>query len=626
MPTAVSVPVASAKKKSTVSTITPNTPLTRSLKQTKLSFGPSAKSKTNNSSLKTLEVDANNAKSNDNRDKSSVKSSDPLTEIQTVSNNDDREISKNGNSTSKSIVSIESDKVNSPRLLSHDCKGDDSIASVDNDDSLGTDIDKSSPHSERIEVLENASNVSDDDKLPMKDRYPIGTKMRQYFDGYGWFDGEVVEYSQDDSFYLVRFSDGDQQEMSHNEMLEAITKSKLSASPSKSKAKAAAKQATPLSAKKNAIRLKRRAVLDSDDDIEKTSGSPAVNSRGSPVRKSFQRASKRVKSICYDESGDEEEFEFDDSDSVAPALDDHDLSSIDDNDDDSNVLTKKKRKRSTKVNFTDSSELTESTTDDEDDAANIKTAAIKSIQSKAKKTVKPSRQPLIGSGFLKAGKSSLKTKKGSTASSKAKESNPIANGLFLGGSYDRKPYSAGADLSILVEPQQMFDDMISEKLTNSGSDLKILAPLLKHRRKIRVATMCSGTESPILALDMLQKSIQEFALVNKIDYEKKHNINVCSDGQTNVLELEHVFSCEIEPYKQAYIERNFSPPILFRDIRELGNDQAYTAYGALHDVPNKPGDVDILIAGTSCVDYSNLNTKKVSIAILLVQVPRCAHF
>ena len=32
------------------------------------------------------------------------------------------------------------------------------------------------------------------------------------------------------------------------------------------------------------------------------------------------------------------------------------------------------------------------------------------------------------------------------------------------------------------------------------------------------------------------------------------------------IEIDHVFSCEIEPYKQAYIERNFLPPLLFRDI------------------------------------------------------------
>lgn len=74
-------------------------------------------------------------------------------------------------------------------------------------------------------------------------------------------------------------------------------------------------------------------------------------------------------------------------------------------------------------------------------------------------------------------------------------------------------------------------------------------------RKIRVATMCSGTESPLLALELIQKSIHE-----------QHGIS---------LDIEHVFSCEIEPFKQAYIERNFRPPLLFRDVCELGDEEAY---------------------------------------------------
>ena len=77
------------------------------------------------------------------------------------------------------------------------------------------------------------------------------------------------------------------------------------------------------------------------------------------------------------------------------------------------------------------------------------------------------------------------------------------------------------------------------------------------------------------------------------------------------LNIEHVFSCEIEPFKQAYIERNFHPPILFRDIRELGNKKAMTAYGSMVTVP---GVCDILVAGTSCVDYSNLNCEKKTIS------------
>jgi hypothetical protein len=73
-------------------------------------------------------------------------------------------------------------------------------------------------------------------------------------------------------------------------------------------------------------------------------------------------------------------------------------------------------------------------------------------------------------------------------------------------------------------------------------------------RKLRVATMCSGTESPLLALDMMCHFV-----------EMQHGVP---------LEIEHVFSCEIEPFKQAYIERNFRPPLLFRDVCELGQSHA----------------------------------------------------
>ncbi|THH27510.1 hypothetical protein EUX98_g6678 [Antrodiella citrinella] len=116
--------------------------------------------------------------------------------------------------------------------------------------------------------------------------------------------------------------------------------------------------------------------------------------------------------------------------------------------------------------------------------------------------------------------------------------------------------------------------------------LKLVAEHLKGR-KMRVATMCSGTESPLLALELIRRSILEHYGIS--------------------MEFEHVFSCEIEPFKQAYIERNFKPPLLFRDVCELGDSHATTAYGSLAPVP---GDVDILIAGTSCVDYSNLNNEK----------------
>ena len=208
--------------------------------------------------------------------------------------------------------------------------------------------------------------------------------------------------------------------------------------------------------------------------------------------------------------------------------------------------------------------------------------------------------------------------------------------LRLWGKQPEKPlYTAGLDLPVLSHPQQMFDDMIhhlislddpfrdpdkkkdakpvslDNKSKQEQGARKILLPMLQalHDRPLKVATMCSGTESPILALDMLQKSLEDVCVEFGLHQDLKVDTE-SSDASLLVFPIEHVFSCEIEPFKQAYIERNFRPPLLFRDIRELGKEEAYTAYGALAKVPNSLGCVDVLIAGTSCVDYSNLNNKK----------------
>lgn len=136
------------------------------------------------------------------------------------------------------------------------------------------------------------------------------------------------------------------------------------------------------------------------------------------------------------------------------------------------------------------------------------------------------------------------------------------------------------DLPPLSDVGLMFDHLVSRL-----PDIPKLVQRL-NGRKLRVATMCSyvshrtascgsdrlgrGTESPLLALNMIAKAIK-----------RQHNLS---------LGFEHVFSCEIEPFKQAYIERNFAPPILFRDVTELGKKRAHTAYGSLADVP---GNADV---------------------------------
>ncbi|KAJ3021731.1 hypothetical protein HKX48_007900 [Thoreauomyces humboldtii] len=204
------------------------------------------------------------------------------------------------------------------------------------------------------------------------------------------------------------------------------------------------------------------------------------------------------------------------------------------------------------------------------------------------KSVPPSRvsqaASTVGTWSSSGERSSLQKLGTSSSSSSSGERGSLQKLASIDGAGIRKEMIAKSDrkeLSPISELPDMFADLVQK--------MPLIADVARrlNGRKLRVATMCSGTESPLLALNLISRAIKD-----------KYNVN---------LEIEHVFSCEIEPFKQAYIERNFAPPLLFRDVCELGNDEATTAYGALHPVP---GNVDMLIAGTSCVDFSNLNNKK----------------
>jgi hypothetical protein len=86
-------------------------------------------------------------------------------------------------------------------------------------------------------------------------------------------------------------------------------------------------------------------------------------------------------------------------------------------------------------------------------------------------------------------------------------------------------------------------------------------------RPINVATMCSGTESPILALQLFSKCKSTIPI-----YKPHRSELIFADlkelfGLT--LKFNHLFSAEIVPRKQSYIESNFHPPVIFRDIKEL---------------------------------------------------------
>ncbi|RAH41685.1 putative SNF2 family helicase [Aspergillus brunneoviolaceus CBS 621.78] len=153
--------------------------------------------------------------------------------------------------------------------------------------------------------------------------------------------------------------------------------------------------------------------------------------------------------------------------------------------------------------------------------------------------------------------------------------------------YSGEGTTAKSQLAWHLPPMHKLSD-IFKSITQRAMELG-LDKYLTHvgSRPLRVVTVCSGTESPLLALEMVQENLRNF-----------HN---------RELAFVHLFSAEIVPFKQAYIERNFHPPLLFRDVTDLKGRVAQTAYGSWAKIPK---DVDLLVAGFSCVDFSALNNKQ----------------
>jgi hypothetical protein len=185
-----------------------------------------------------------------------------------------------------------------------------------------------------------------------------------------------------------------------------------------------------------------------------------------------------------------------------------------------------------------------------------------------------------------------------------------------------------SDLPPLHTLADIFADMASNALKMGFAS--VLSRL--GSRSLRVATMCSGTEAPLLALEMIQTGkfvncflfnslarcllmlscsiafspnsggqiglrltshiacLFGYLILSDIDISfnpcfilfglrrkkrKRAIANILAGlGMDQQLRISHAFSCEIVPLKQSYIERNFRPPLLFRDITELGGEKA----------------------------------------------------
>ena len=444
------------------------------------------------------------------------------------------------------------------------------------------------------------------------------TLSSQFFSGDGWFRGKVTSI-EEDGLYRVTYDDNDVEDYSETELETILDRSNGDEKPAASNKKLKRKDdddddVEPPVKMRSSPRAKKRQITYAESSDEEEDSDGIQRPSATNKKRSSSRSNKRR--ITYEESESEQ-----DTDDFEPQDDDDDESM----EDEVTLVRPKNQSSRRKTSAPSTNALLESS--DEEDSQEEKTvqppskktrpskpATLKSADdtqdSKKKAAQPPLKKPKTGSAWGSLVSCKSAPKKTKRAPTKAKKT---ATKKTSGGKFVKAPYTDGDDLPIISTPQAMFDDMISVQLTDNGTNADVLIPMLKklHKRPLRVATMCSGTESPVLALDMLSKALEDFYHEHKEQF---------GDFQEPLFQMEHVFSCEIEPFKQAYIERSFHPPLLFRDIRELGSDQAYTAYGALADVPCKPGDVHMLIAGTSCVDYSNLNGNQVRHVVYRIHI------
>ncbi|ETS81597.1 hypothetical protein PFICI_06599 [Pestalotiopsis fici W106-1] len=111
--------------------------------------------------------------------------------------------------------------------------------------------------------------------------------------------------------------------------------------------------------------------------------------------------------------------------------------------------------------------------------------------------------------------------------------------------------------------------------------------------RLNVGTMCSGTDAPIFALKMLQNEFYAMTGMELFRYKQQYAV-------------------EIDPYKQAYLRRNTDADV-FRDVRDfaqpnIGEAKLLTALGSRKSISYDKWQM--LIVGTSCVSFSNLNNAK----------------
>ncbi|GMH56832.1 hypothetical protein TrLO_g11280 [Triparma laevis f. longispina] len=147
-----------------------------------------------------------------------------------------------------------------------------------------------------------------------------------------------------------------------------------------------------------------------------------------------------------------------------------------------------------------------------------------------------------------------------------------------------------ADVEKYADPcgQEAHDDIIKRLLCTQYDKVgKLLEGFEKTNNLgeegVKLQTACSGTDAPALALTFFQEAAE------------RHGIS---------FKQSHEMSCEIEPFKQAYLQNNFDS-IIYPDIGKLTDTEGggpRDIFGILQPIP----DGNFFVAGTVCKNFSSM--------------------
>eukprot|EP00519_Triparma_laevis_P015236 CAMPEP_0182492916 /NCGR_PEP_ID=MMETSP1321-20130603/1957_1 /TAXON_ID=91990 /ORGANISM="Bolidomonas sp., Strain RCC1657" /LENGTH=558 /DNA_ID=CAMNT_0024695551 /DNA_START=172 /DNA_END=1848 /DNA_ORIENTATION=- len=191
-------------------------------------------------------------------------------------------------------------------------------------------------------------------------------------------------------------------------------------------------------------------------------------------------------------------------------------------------------------------------------------------------------------GTAKPKPSSVKAGKNPVASGTKKKEKEKMSDNFQPINNPQNFRDAYADVKQYSDPcgQEAHDDIIKRLLCTQYDKVGNL--LTSHEKinslglsGVKLQTACSGTDAPALALQFFEDAAQRHGRTFKQD---------------------HVMSCEIEPFKQAYLQNNFDSTI-YPDIGKLTDQEGGSPrdiFGIQQPIP----DGNFFVAGTVCKNFS----------------------